>query len=83
MDICDMADQTIEDQVQIALRRVTLNHRGSGQKHTHCTECGTAIPHERRQALPHVTTCVDCAEAMEFNTRVVGVAGRDTGAWWW
>ncbi|MCP5141151.1 MAG: TraR/DksA C4-type zinc finger protein [Chromatiales bacterium] len=78
-----MADQTIEEHVQNALRRMNLNIKGDGRQHTHCADCGAPIPRERRLALPTVNTCVDCAEAMEFNARVVGVAGRDTGAWWW
>ncbi|MCB1734676.1 MAG: TraR/DksA C4-type zinc finger protein [Gammaproteobacteria bacterium] len=83
MDICDMADKTIEDQIQNAIRRITLNRAGDGRTHSHCAECGNPIPVERRRALPQAKTCVDCAESLEFNARVVGVAGRDTGAWWW
>ncbi|MCB1737924.1 MAG: TraR/DksA C4-type zinc finger protein [Gammaproteobacteria bacterium] len=83
MDICDMADQTIEDQVQNAIRRITLKQQGDGRSHTHCIECGNAIPLARRRAVPQAKTCVDCAEALELSARVVGVAGRDTGAWWW
>lgn len=30
-----------------------------------CTECGDPIPEARRNALPHVRVCVDCAFVME------------------
>ena len=36
---------------------------------TYCQVCGEAIPQARREAVPGVLLCVDCAEALEEDER--------------
>lgn len=58
-DLCDAADQLIEQQLAIALDR----HHGqrlTGAGALECEDCGDPIPDPRRKALPGCVTCVDC-----------------------
>ena len=42
----------------------TLNSipRYEGESARECSRCGNTIPEGRRDALPGITTCVECAE---------------------
>jgi RNA polymerase-binding transcription factor len=51
-----VASETLRD-VEYALSRIDAGTYGS------CEVCGAAIPPERLEAVPHATTCVDCAAA--------------------
>ncbi|MBT9571083.1 MAG: TraR/DksA C4-type zinc finger protein [Pseudomonas umsongensis] len=57
-DICDEADEVIE---QIRERALAQIHRYTGISATEC-ECGEEIPEGRRVAIPGVKLCVGCAE---------------------
>lgn len=37
-----------------------------GHGTSHCLECGTTIPAERRKAMPGTTFCIDCQPSHEI-----------------
>ena len=51
----DQIDASVDDAVKLARSRLPA---GTGL--THCEECGTIIPEQRRQAVPGVRLCVSC-----------------------
>jgi phage/conjugal plasmid C-4 type zinc finger TraR family protein len=53
--VLDQIHDTITDGVQSARARLP---QGGGT--SECVECGESIPARRREALPGVTTCIDC-----------------------
>lgn len=54
----DQIDASIQDELQrLATRRAPV-----GESLTDCAECGEPIPEARRQALPGVKICIDCAQ---------------------
>jgi phage/conjugal plasmid C-4 type zinc finger TraR family protein len=53
--VLDQINDTIVDGVQSARARLP---QGGGT--AECVECGETIPIRRREALPGVSTCVDC-----------------------
>ena len=53
--VLDQIHDTITDGVQGARARLP-----QGEGTLECVECGEEIPARRRQALPGVTTCIDC-----------------------
>lgn len=53
--VLDQIHDTITDGVQRA--RARLPHGGGADE---CVECGETIPMRRREALPGVTTCIEC-----------------------
>jgi phage/conjugal plasmid C-4 type zinc finger TraR family protein len=65
MDQADLADLHIEAHIELALARHSRAQSGP-QANPYCCHCNEEIPHTRRQLLPHVTTCVDCAEEAEL-----------------
>lgn len=71
-----------EMQEQALLASATQNVRESARE----CGCGNAIPEKRRQALPGVTTCVDCQSAHEKGLKCQGFslarrfAGFSSGA---
>ena len=78
MDLADLADNQIETQLKAALHRHA--HRNNGARSTlRCTECNCEIPAPRRELLPQVSICVDCAEALEASARMQ----KNTGTWWY
>ena len=58
-DICDQADDVIEEALNRSLSQI---HRYSGISSTECVECWELIPEGRRVAIPGVTLCTPCAE---------------------
>ncbi len=56
----EQIDDSVADAVTSA--RVRLP---SGPGEIYCVECGEEIPEARRNALPGVTTCVACQEALD------------------
>lgn len=67
-DIIDQANDLAELQLQANLA-----------KHTHavaikpsafyCVECDEVIPHQRRNAITGVQTCIECQEALELKKK--------------
>ena len=58
-DICDQADDVIEETRNRALAHIP---RYTGISATECVGCGELIPEGRRVAIPGVTRCTPCAE---------------------
>jgi phage/conjugal plasmid C-4 type zinc finger TraR family protein len=58
-DICDQADDVIEENRNRALSQIPSY---TGISTTECVECGEGIPEGRRVAIPGVTLCTPCAE---------------------
>ena len=65
MDLADLADLHIEAHIELALARHSRAH-SAPLTNGNCRHCDVEIPRTRRQLLPHVTTCVDCAEEAEL-----------------
>lgn len=62
-DEIDRANETAEFNLQVALaNRPHASHKPSRQ---FCENCGNPIPPERREAVPGVELCVDCANKEE------------------
>lgn len=62
-DICDQADEVIAEDLSHALANIP---RYEGVSATECEECGEDIPYDRRQAVPGVNTCYECAGKLEL-----------------
>jgi phage/conjugal plasmid C-4 type zinc finger TraR family protein len=58
-DICDQADDVIEETRNRALAQIPSY---TGISATECVECGEGIPAGRRVAIPGVQLCTPCAE---------------------
>ena len=58
-DICDQADDVIEETRNRALAQIP---RYTGISATECVECGEEIPEGRREAVKGVKLCAPCAE---------------------
>lgn len=63
----DRAQQLTDDSVADVRRR--LSRQSEHPSATECANCGAPIPQARRQALPGVSTCIDCATAAEHHNR--------------
>lgn len=62
-DIFDQAQELEALQREDAIERARWH--GGACSAEECERCGAGIPEARRQALPGVVTCVDCAAALE------------------
>lgn len=80
MDIADLAEQQIESQLQQAIARIRTPAPASGRNE--CVECGADIPTARRLALPHVKTCINCAEHGERQSWFRGSNQGSNRRWW-
>ena len=58
--IQDQIDASVEDAVKLARSRLP-----DGDGLTHCEECESAIPDERRKAIPGVSLCIRCQSELE------------------
>lgn len=56
----EQIDDSVTDAVARARARLP-----AGPGEIYCIECGDEIPEARRKALPGVTTCVACQEAID------------------
>ena len=53
----DQIDASISDELQ----RMQARKAPTGESLKHCAECDEEIPEARRQAVPGVKLCIDCA----------------------
>ncbi|MCM2561399.1 DksA/TraR family C4-type zinc finger protein [Lutimaribacter sp. EGI FJ00015] len=53
--------EQIEASIEDELKRLKARPQPQGESRTDCAECGEEIPEKRRQAIPGVKLCVDCA----------------------
>ncbi|MDU6817819.1 MAG: TraR/DksA C4-type zinc finger protein [Leclercia adecarboxylata] len=68
-DFADDASAVEELQREAALSAHRINRDAVSA--THCAECGTSIPDERRKAIPGVELCFYCAEDAEKKSKHV------------
>ena len=54
-------EEQIEASIQDELARLKARQAPQGESLTHCADCDEPIPEARRQALPGVKLCIDCA----------------------
>lgn len=66
-DDADVAQSQIELNIDCALAKIK-HYKGTSSEF--CEECGEPIPEARRNLLPGITICVDCAELAERLNRV-------------
>lgn len=70
--IQDQIDASVEDAVKLARSRLP-----EGDGLTHCEACESAIPDERRKAIPGVRLCVSCQSELEKKQAVsIGINRR-------
>lgn len=62
MDIVDLANDYAEQELA---DRLFGRVQYAGQSATHCEDCDCEIHLLRREAVPGVTRCIDCAELEE------------------
>jgi phage/conjugal plasmid C-4 type zinc finger TraR family protein len=65
MDDIDKAQQHIEKELENAIRAARGVMPADTRSAETCAECGCEIPAQRRQAIPGVQTCFDCAVELE------------------
>lgn len=67
----DQIDASVDDAVKLARSKLK-----SGESAKFCTECGLAIPKERREALSGIKLCIVCQSQMEAKTVPSGGINR-------
>ena len=60
--MADVIDVTTEREADILSAAIANRTRYFGVSAHECIECGDSIPQGRREALPGVQLCVECAE---------------------
>ena len=63
--MADDADTASEQQDRMNAEALEQRTRYSGHSAEFCMDCGDPIPDERREAIPGVNTCCDCAAVRE------------------
>ncbi|MAO28601.1 MAG: hypothetical protein CMN15_15835 [Roseovarius sp.] len=53
--------EQIEASISDELARLKARKQPQGESLTHCAECEEEIPQARREAIPGVKLCIDCA----------------------
>lgn len=59
--MADVIDITTEREADILSAAIANRTRYVGVSSHECVECGDTIPQGRREALPGVQSCVECA----------------------
>lgn len=75
-------DNAVNDQIAHSIEDEVARARSSlptGESLTECEECGEAIPHARREALPGVRLCVACQKEAD-KTRTFATAYNRKGS---
>lgn len=67
-DICDQADEVIEQIREQALAKIP---RCTGISAKECEECGEDIPEQRRFAVQGVKLCAPCGALVELRAKGV------------
>jgi phage/conjugal plasmid C-4 type zinc finger TraR family protein len=67
-DICDQADEVIEQIREQALSQIP---RYTGISAKECEECGEDIPEDRRAAVKGVKLCAPCGALVELRAKGV------------
>ncbi|PRY94744.1 TraR/DksA family transcriptional regulator [Hasllibacter halocynthiae] len=69
-------NEQIEASIQDELARLRAHRAPSGESAYDCAECGEPIPEARREALPGVKLCVECAGGRERRPEARGGINR-------
>ncbi|MFK8021459.1 MAG: DksA/TraR family C4-type zinc finger protein [Pseudomonadales bacterium] len=72
-------DGAVQDQIDASVGDAVKRARESivtGKSATHCEECDTPIPEERRAAMPGVQMCIACQTSFEKQEMVLGGINR-------
>jgi phage/conjugal plasmid C-4 type zinc finger TraR family protein len=65
MDEADRAQNFIDLDLENAIRAARGIMPSASESADICDECGCEIPQQRRDAIPGVQTCFDCAAVLE------------------
>ena len=68
--------EQIEASISDELARMRARKQPSGQSLTHCADCEEPIPEARRDALPGVKLCIDCADQRDTRNAPRGGINR-------
>ncbi|MBE0454334.1 DksA/TraR family C4-type zinc finger protein [Roseovarius autotrophicus] len=69
-------NEQIEASIADELERLRARRTPQGESLAHCADCGEPIPEARRQAIPGVKLCLDCAAEHDPTTRPRGGINR-------
>ena len=68
--------EQIEASIEDELARMKAQPAPRGESLSHCADCAEPIPEARRQAVPGVKLCVDCAAERDGRTAARGGINR-------
>lgn len=68
--------EQIEASIEDELKRMQARPKPVGDSLAECAECGEEIPEKRRQAIPGVKLCVDCASERDVAYKARGGINR-------
>lgn len=63
--MADDLDRASEHETMMREAALSRRVQFAGESRMHCSDCDTRIPKARREALPGVQLCVECAEFAE------------------
>lgn len=63
--MADVTDVASEYEAKMREAALSRRHVFTGESRIYCAECDGGIPPARREALPGVQLCVECAEHSE------------------
>lgn len=65
VDDAQVLEEAERDDALARIRRRVTHGDWRDLSAAECVECSEPIPDQRREAVPGVQTCVDCAQALE------------------
>lgn len=68
--------EQIEASISDELVRLRARARPEGESLTHCADCEEPIPEARRNAIPGVKLCIDCASEVQARNQPRGGINR-------
>ena len=68
--------EQIEASIQDELARLKARRAPAGESATRCAECEEPIPEARREAVPGVKLCIECATGRSQRDRTRGGINR-------
>ena len=69
-------NEQIEASIAEELERLRVRRGPAGESFTHCATCGDEIPQARRNAIPGVKLCLDCASERDSRPQLRGGINR-------
>ncbi len=68
--------EQIEASISDELARMKARRAPVGESLTECAECGEEIPEKRREAIPGVKLCIECASERDGAAKARGGINR-------